>query len=81
MAGVEDEVVFKRAKSEKRILITKNIKNFRSFRLSKDTGIIGISDKLLAKEIDQKLCSQFRYHSKNYFYGNIRRITAETKRK
>lgn len=81
LAGVEDEVVFKRAKLEKRILITKNIKNFKPFKLGKNIGIIAISDKLLAKEIDKKLCSQFKYHSKNYFYGEIRRITGETKKK
>lgn len=81
LGGKEDKIVFEKAKKEKRILVTKNLKNFKSFRLSKETGIITISDKLLASDLDKKLYSQLKGHSKNYFYGENRRITSETKKR
>ncbi|MEK6860857.1 MAG: DUF5615 family PIN-like protein, partial [Nanoarchaeota archaeon] len=56
LASLPDPKVYALARREKRIIVTRNIKDFEELALiSNDTGVIGISPNLTFKQVDIKL--------------------------
>ena len=68
--GITDKEVYAIARKEKRIIITYNIEDFRKLaKQSKDTGIIGITQRLTPEQLHTKLNSLLSRSSENTFYG------------
>lgn len=68
--GISDREVYELACSQKRIIITYNINDFRLMaKRTKDTGIIGISQKLTPEKLDSKLNSLLSKNSERSLYG------------
>jgi len=68
--GINDREVYEIACREKRIIITYNINDFRLMaKRTKDTGIIGISQKLTPEKLDSKLNSLLSKSSEKSLYG------------
>lgn len=68
--GISDKEVYEIACKEKRIIITYNINDFRLMaKRTKDTGIIGISQKLTPEKLDAKLNSLLSKSSEKSLYG------------
>lgn len=76
-AGYADDFVYEFAKSQKRLIATLNIKDFKRILDSNDTGIIGISPNLTPDEIDKKLCSLLNKSRRGDLYGKVIKITSE----
>lgn len=68
--GSIDREVYELACKQKRIIITYNIEDFRKFaKLSKKSGIIGVTQRLTVEQLDTKLNSLLSKSSENTFYG------------
>lgn len=80
LGGISDEQVYRLASKQNRILVTFNIKDFRSILDKKDSSIIAISTRLSSEQIDIKLCSFLRKIQPSQFLGKIIKISGETKR-
>lgn len=77
--GLSDPKVYSLARKEKRIIVTRNIKDFEELALtSKETGVIGVSQNLTFKQVDIKLAALLNKSTKKSLLGKITRISGET---
>lgn len=77
--GLSDPKVYDLARKEKRIIVTRNIKDFEELAImSKDTGVIGISPNLTFKQVDIKLTALLNKSTKKSLLGKITKISGET---
>ena len=77
--GISDPQVYEVAVKQQRLLLTFNIKHFRSLAGTKrDAGIIGISSHLTAAQTDTKLVAFLHRHSPKALSGKFFDLTGET---
>lgn len=73
--GIPDDMVMRLAVQSERIVITLNKKDFLNFKLTKNSGVIGVSPNLSIEQIDVKITSFLSKSTKNQIYGHIHYIT------
>lgn len=78
LAGMSDPQVYELARSEGRLLVTYNVKDF-SHLASKsiETGVIGVSANLSIGQIDKKLVALLIKSSKHALVGKLTVISGE----
>lgn len=80
-AGISDSEVWKIAIREKRVVITYNIKDFKSFPMqNKNAGVIGVSNYLSVEQIDKKITSLLSKSKQQDLYGKVIKISKESKK-
>ena len=73
--GITDLEVYRIACSQKRIIITYNIKHFREIAIkSKNSGVIGIVQGVTPDQLDSKLNSLLSRSSEKSFYGKYTQL-------
>lgn len=80
LASLSDPKVYDLARKEKRIIVTRNIKDFEKLALmSNKTGVIGISPNLTFEQLDTKLTSLLNKSTRKSLLGKITHISGESK--
>jgi hypothetical protein len=69
LGGLPDPEVYALAVSQSRIILTKNVKDFRPLLRDDCPGIIGIPETWTPSRIDTKLTALLMRHGPNYFRG------------
>ena len=77
LGGFPDPEIYQLAVSQGRIMLTKNVKDFRPLLREGSPGIIGIPETWSAKRVDTKLTALLMKHGPNYFRGRYRPLAAE----
>jgi hypothetical protein len=77
LAGLPDPEVYALALSQGRIILTKNVKDFRPLLEEDCPGIIGIPEAWSLSRVDTKLTALFMKHGAAYFRGRYRPLAAE----
>ena len=68
--GISDRNVYEIARKQKRIIVTYNIDDFRKLaKKSRETGAIGVTQKLTPEQLDIKLNSLLSKSSEKSFYS------------
>lgn len=68
--GITDKEIYQIACKLKRVIITYNIEDFRKLaRQNKNTGVIGVTQKLTPEQLDAKLNSLLSKSSEKSLYG------------
>ena len=76
--GLSDPLVYDLTCKLGRLVITRNIKDFRELALtSNDTGVIGISPNLTFDQIDKKLTALLNKSTKKSLLGKLTIISGE----
>ena len=76
--GLSDPEVYALARKQKRLVITRNIKDFKELaQTSNDTGVIGISPNLTFDQIDKKLTALLNKSTKKSLFGKLTTISGE----
>lgn len=74
--GLSDFKVYTLACKEKRIIVTRNIKDFEDLAImGNDTGVIGVSPNLTFKQVDIKLTALLNKSTKKSLFGKITKIS------
>jgi predicted nuclease of predicted toxin-antitoxin system len=81
LGGLPDPDVYQLALSQGRIILTKNVKDFRPLLREDSPGIIGIPETWSADRVDTKLTALLTKHGPKYFRGRIRSLSAEDVKK
>jgi predicted nuclease of predicted toxin-antitoxin system len=69
-AGASDREVYKIAEQSRRLIITNNVKHFKTQTgKSQETGVIGVSPHLSPHQVDIKLTALLRKSSEKALYG------------
>lgn len=69
-AGVKDKEVYEIAIEQKRIIVTYNTRDFKKFaKLNKNSGVIGVGQRLTPDRLDTKLNSLLSKSPEKSFYG------------
>jgi predicted nuclease of predicted toxin-antitoxin system len=77
--GLRDREVYEVARSQKRLVITYNDKDFRPFAdKSTESGIIGVSPNLTLAQIDTKLVAFLKKANQKSLYGAFHYISGES---
>ncbi|TSC87534.1 MAG: hypothetical protein G01um10147_512 [Microgenomates group bacterium Gr01-1014_7] len=78
-SALPDPKVYQFAGKESRILVTLNIKDFKTLApTSKSTGVIGVSANLTLEQIDKKLTSLLNKSTRKSLIGKLTIITGKT---
>jgi predicted nuclease of predicted toxin-antitoxin system len=77
LASLPDPEVYELARSQGRIILTKNVKDFRALLRKDSPGIIGIPEAWSNHRIDTKLTALLMKHSPNSFKGRLYSLAAE----
>lgn len=72
LSGLPDPKVYELALSQGRIILTKNVKDFRPLIREDSPGVIGIPETWSAARLDTALTALFMHHGPNYFRGFYR---------
>jgi Domain of unknown function (DUF5615) len=80
LASLPDPQVYELASSHGRIILTKNIKDFRPLLRDDSPGITGIPETWSNHRIDSKLSALLMRHGPSYFRGRYRPLAAEPRR-
>jgi predicted nuclease of predicted toxin-antitoxin system len=75
--GLPDPAIYELARQQGRIILTKNVKDFRPLLRDDSPGIIGIPETWSTSRIDTKLTALLTRHGPNYFRGRYRPLAAE----
>ena len=75
-AGMDDPSVFELAMSQDRIILTKNVKDFRPLLREDSPGVIGIPETWSNERVDTKLTALLTKNGQNYFRGRYRSLAA-----
>ncbi len=68
--GVTDQEVYEIGRKQKRIIVTYNIEDFKKLiKQSKETGVIGVTQRLTSEQLDTRLNSLLSKSSEKSFYG------------
>ena len=81
LGGLPDPDVYKLALSQGRIILTKNVKDFRPLLREDSPGAIGIPEAWSAARLDTALTALFMRHGPNYFRGILHPLAAPDKEK
>jgi hypothetical protein len=77
LAGLPDPQVYALALSQGRIILTKNIKDFRKLLREDCPGIIGLPETWSLSRVDTHLTALLMRHGPNYFRGRYHPLAAE----
>jgi predicted nuclease of predicted toxin-antitoxin system len=77
LASLPDPEVYELARSQGRIILTKNVKDFRALLRKDSPGIIGIPEAWSNHRIDTKLTALLMKHGPNNFKGRLYSLAAE----
>ena len=77
LAGLPDPEIYELARKQSRIILTKNVKDFRPLLLEDSPGIISIPESWSLSRIDSKLTALLMRHGPNYFRGHYHPLAAE----
>jgi len=75
--GLPDPQVYELARKQGRIILTKNVRDFRPLLREDSPGMIGITETWTTKRIDSKLTALLMKHGPNHFRGRYRSLAAE----
>lgn len=79
LTGLSDLQVYTLARKEKRIIVTRNIKDFETLaKTSNDTGVIGVSPNLTFKQVDKKLTALLNRSTESSLFGKITKVGGES---
>lgn len=79
LVGLSDPEVYNLACKVGRLVVTRNIKHFTGLAsISKQTGVIGVSENLLFDQVDKKLTALLNKSSKKSLLGKLTLITGES---
>ena len=78
LASLPDPQVYELAVSQERIILTKNVKDFRPLLQDDSPGVIGIPETWSNERIDSKLAALLTRHGPPYFRGRYRSLAGET---
>jgi predicted nuclease of predicted toxin-antitoxin system len=81
LASLPDPAVFELAVSQGRIILTKNVKDFRPLLQADSPGIIGIPETWSNSRVDTKLTALLMQHGPTYFKGRFRPLSAQEEEK
>jgi predicted nuclease of predicted toxin-antitoxin system len=76
LGGLDDPEIYELAVSQGRIILTKNVKDFRPLLREDSPGIIGIPDTWAPSRIDTKLTALLMRYGPNYFRGRYHPLAA-----
>jgi predicted nuclease of predicted toxin-antitoxin system len=76
LASLPDPAIYELAVSQGRIILTKNVKDFRPLLREESPGIIGIPETWSNPRIDTKLTALLKQHGPNYFRGRFHALGA-----
>ena len=78
LEGLSDPKVYALARKEGRLVVTRNIKDFKELALmSNDAGVIGISPNLTFEQVDKKLTALLNKSTKKSLFGKLTTISGE----
>ena len=77
LAGLPDPEVYELAVSQGRIILTKNVKDFRPLLRQDSPGIIGLPETWSLSRVDSKLTALLMKQGPNSFRGRYRSLAAE----
>jgi hypothetical protein len=77
LGGLPDPDVYQLALSQGRIILTKNVKDFRPLLREDSPGIIGIPETWALSQVDSKLTALLMKHGPAYFRGRYCPLAAE----
>jgi hypothetical protein len=77
LSGLADPAIYELALSQGRIILTKNVKDFRPLLQEDAPGIIGIPETWSLGQVDSKLTALLMKHGPAYFRGRYRPLAAE----
>ena len=76
--GLSDPEVYALARKEDRLVVTRNIKHFKTLaQISKETGVIGVSENLTFEQVDKKLTALLNKSTKKSLFGKLTTISGE----
>ena len=81
LASLPDPAVYELAVSQGRIILTKNVKDFRPLLQVDSPGIIGIPETWSNSRVDTKLTALLMQHGPTYFKGRFRPLAAQEEEK
>jgi len=77
-AGASDQQVYEIAVQSKRLIITNNVKHFKTLAgKSQETGVIGVSPHLSPDQIDTKLTALLRKSSEKSLFGKYTSLSED----
>jgi hypothetical protein len=77
LGGLPDPVIYELALKQGRIILTKNVKDFRPLLREDSPGIISIPETWATSRVDSKLTALLMRHGPNYFRGRYHPLAAE----
>ncbi|MBU0570124.1 DUF5615 family PIN-like protein [Patescibacteria group bacterium] len=75
-SGASDEQVIKVAKKQNRIVITKNIKDFRELGRAYCVDIIGVTETTSPEKLDNQIMAKLRRKKQKRMSGQFAKITS-----
>jgi predicted nuclease of predicted toxin-antitoxin system len=76
-AGIPDPQVYALAVSQGRVILTKNVKDFRPLLEDNSPGIIGLAETWSLSQVETKLTALLMKHGPAYFRGRYRSLAGE----
>jgi hypothetical protein len=77
LASLPDPAIYELALKQGRIILTKNVKDFRPLLREDSLGIISIPETWATSRVDSKLTALLMRHGPNYFRGRYHPLAAE----
>lgn len=77
LASLPDLAIYELALKQGRIILTKNVKDFRPLLREDSPGIISIPETWATSRVDSKLTALLMRHGPNYFRGRYHPLAAE----
>ena len=74
--GMDDQAIYELARSQGRLILTINVKDFRALLREDSPGVIGIPETWSTSRLDTKLTALLMRHSPNYFRGRYHPLAA-----
>ena len=74
--GMDDHAIYELALKQGRIILTKNVKDFRPLLREGSPGVIGIPETWTPARLDTKLAALLMQHGANHFRGRFHSLGA-----
>jgi predicted nuclease of predicted toxin-antitoxin system len=74
LGGLDDQAIYELARTQGRIILTSNVKDFRQLLRDDSPGIIGIPETWSTSRLDTKLTALLRRHGPSFFRGRYRSL-------
>jgi predicted nuclease of predicted toxin-antitoxin system len=74
LGGLDDQAIYELARTQGRIILTSNVKDFRPLLRDDSPGIIGIPETWSTSRLDTKLTALLRRHGPSFFRGRYRSL-------